>query len=123
MFTDLIKALSDYAVSTTIILVGVSSTIDHLIKDHGSIVRAIIQIQLPRMKEREVQEILEKGEKLLGVKFDAAAASLLVRMSRGRPHYSHLLGLHSVTESVNRLSRTVQVNDVHRSFSKAVKQA
>ncbi len=122
-FTDLIKALSDYAVDSTIILVGVSDTIDHLINDHASIVRAVVQIQLPRMKEKELIEILKKGAEVLGINFDEAASSLIVRMSQGLPHYTHLIGLHSAREAVNRLSRTVKVQDVHKSFEKAVKQA
>lgn len=36
MFTDLIKALSDYAIDATLVLVGVSETIDELIRDHAS---------------------------------------------------------------------------------------
>lgn len=122
-FTDLIKALSDYSVDSTIVLVGVSDTIDHLINDHASIVRALVQIQLPRMKEKELGEILEKASKVLGVNFDPEASSLIVRMSQGLPHYTHLIGLHSTREAVNRLSRLIEVRDVHASFEKAVKQA
>jgi len=122
-FTDLVKSLSDYSVDSKIILVGVSDTIDHLIKDHASIVRAVVQIQLPRMKEKELQEILEKGSKMLAMKFDQDSSTFIVRMSQGLPHYTHLIGLHSVREAVNRLSRTVQIDDVHKSFEKAVKQA
>lgn len=122
-FTDLIKALSDYSVDTTIVIVGVSDTVDHLITDHASIVRSVVQIQLPRMNERELREILEKGAKVLGMNFDVGAASLIVRMSQGLPHYTHLIGLHSTREALKRLSRSIETEDVHRSFEKAVKQA
>jgi hypothetical protein len=122
-FTDLIKALSDYAVDSTIILVGVSETVDQLIRDHASIVRAIVQVQLPRMNERELKEILDKASKALKVQFSPNAAALIVRMSQGLPHYTHLIGLHATREAALRLSRLIQVQDVHRSFDKAVKQA
>jgi hypothetical protein len=122
-FTDLIKSLSDYAVDVTIVLVGVSDTVDHLISDHASIVRALVQIQLPRMKEKELNEILEKGSKVLELQFTNEASSLIVRMSQGLPHYTHLIGLHSTREALKRLSRTIDVQDVHKSFDKAVKQA
>jgi hypothetical protein len=122
-FTDLIKALSDYAVDSTIVIVGVSDTVDQLIRDHASIVRAVVQIQLPRMNERELAEILEKGSKVLNVRFDKAAASLIVRMSQGLPHYTHLIGLHATREAANRRSRIIEIADVHSSFQKAVKQA
>lgn len=122
-FTDLIKALSDYAVDCTIVVVGVSDTIDHLIRDHASIVRAVVQVQLPRMNERELEEILEKGSKVLGVKFASGASKLIVRMSQGLPHYTHLIALHSTRSAVDRRSRVIEIEDVHASFKKAVQQA
>jgi Holliday junction resolvasome RuvABC ATP-dependent DNA helicase subunit len=122
-FTDLIKALSDYAVDCTIVIVGVADTVDHLIKDHASILRSVVQVQLPRMNERELEEILEKGCKVLGVKFHPRASKLVVKMSQGLPHYTHLIGLHSTRSAVDRLSRLVEIEDVHKSFRKAVQQA
>jgi Cdc6-like AAA superfamily ATPase len=107
-FTDLIKALSDYAVDCTIVIVGVSDTVDHLIRDHASILRAVVQVQLPRMNERELEEILEKGSKVLGVKFSSRASKLVVRMSQGLPHYTHLIGLHSTRSAIDRLSRIIE---------------
>lgn len=122
-FTDLVKALSDYAVESTIVLVGVSDTIDHLIRGHASIVRSIVQIQLPRMTERELRDILEKASTALKITFAPEAASLIVRMSQGLPHYTHLIGLHATREAAKRRTRLVQLEDVHRSFGKAVEQA
>jgi len=122
-FTDTIKALSDYAVDSTVIIVGVSDTVDHLVRDHASIIRAVIQIQLPRMNERELSQILENAEKALKTKFEKAAANLIVRVSQGLPHYTHLIGLHSTRQAADRLSRLVGVEDVHKSFEKAIKQA
>lgn len=122
-FTDLIKALSDYSVNTTIVIVGVSDTVDHLITNHASIVRSVVQIQLPRMTERELREILQKAAEVLNINFREDASSLIVRMSQGLPHYTHLIGLHSAREAINRLSLTVSPSDVHQSFEKAVKQA
>jgi hypothetical protein len=122
-FTDLIKALSDYAVDTTIVIVGVSDTIDDLVRDHASIGRSIVQIQLPRMTEQELRDILDKASKALSVVFSGEATSLIVHMSQGLPHYTHLIGLHSVREAVKRLSRRVEAADVRTSFAKAVQQA
>jgi hypothetical protein len=122
-FTDLIKALSDYAVDCTIVVVGVSSTVDELIGDHASIVRAVVQIQLPRMNERELGEILEKGSAVLGIQFQPKASNLIIRMSQGLPHYTHLIGLHATRCAVNRRSRVIQVEDVQGSFAKAISQS
>jgi len=121
-FTDLIKVLSDYAVNATIVIVGVSGTVDGLVRDHASIVRSIVQIQLPRMDERELKDILSKASNAIEIYFTDEASSLIVGMSQGLPHYTHLIGLHATREAVNRLSRRIEYSDVHNSFNKAVSQ-
>lgn len=122
-FTDLIKSLSDYAVDSTIVAVGVSDTVDDLVRDHASIVRAIVQVQLPRMTEKELGEILGKASKAIGVEFEDDAAKLIIKMSQGLPHYTHLIGLHATRAATRTLSRVITVAHVHDSFEKAVQQA
>lgn len=122
-FTDLLKVLSDYAVDTTVVIVGVSDTIDNLVRDHASIGRSVVQIQLPRMNEKELSDILDKASKALNVTFSEEARSLVVRMSQGLPHYTHLIGLHSVREAAKRHSKRVEAPDVRASFATAVQHA
>lgn len=122
-FTDLIKVLTDYSVPGTVILVGVSDTVGGLIEDHGSIGRALIQIQLPRMTEKELEDILDKGEKNLSIKFEKIAKKRIVHLSQGLPHYTHLVGLHSVRIACDKLSREISVENVNDGFLKAVNQA
>lgn len=112
-FTDLIKALSDFAVESTVVLVGVSDTIDQLIADHASIGRAITQIFLRRMTPKELREILTNAEKSLSIKFSEEAANLIVHVSQGLPHYTHLIGLHSARlAAAERYSTVVERTDV-----------
>jgi Cdc6-like AAA superfamily ATPase len=122
-FTDLMKALSDFGVDCTIILVGVSETVDRLVADHASINRALVQIQLPRMNVDELKEILTKAEEKLGIKFTEEASNLVVNISQGLPHYTHLLGLHGVRIAAKRFSRTIEQVDVFGALKEAVKQA
>lgn len=123
-FTDLIKALSDFAVDCTVILVGVSDTVDQLISDHASISRAIIQIPLPRMQPTELDEILMNAEKSLSVEFSAEARSLIVHLSQGLPHYTHLIGLHAVRKAVlERNSTEIEQQDVFDALKEAVHQS
>jgi hypothetical protein len=82
-FTDLIKALSDFSLSSTIVLVGVSDTIANLVADHASIVRAISQVFLRRMLPIELKRILTNAEEKLGIKFTEGAAQLIVHVSQG----------------------------------------
>jgi Cdc6-like AAA superfamily ATPase len=122
-FTDLLKALSDFAVDSTVILVGVSDTVDTLVADHASITRALATILLPRMKIAELTEILTNAEKSLNVYFSAEATSLIVHISQGLPHYTHLVGLHSVRIAADRYSRKIERQDVFAALKEAVGQA
>ena len=122
-FTDLLKALSDFSVECTVILVGVAETIDGLMADHASISRALVQVLLPRMRPEELREILTKAEESLSIKFSNEAASLIVNISQGLPHYTHLLGLHSVRISAERLSDQIERDAVFDALKEAVRQA
>jgi hypothetical protein len=122
-FTDLMKALSDFATDSTVILVGVSDTVDGLIANHASITRALVQILLPRMEPGELKEILLTAEKTLTVKFMDDAANLIVQWSQGLPHYTHLLGLHVVRKAADRLSAHITCSDVFAALREAVAQA
>jgi Cdc6-like AAA superfamily ATPase len=122
-FTDLIKSLSDYAINSTIIIVGVSQTVDELIADHASIGRALIQVPMPRMTSNELEEILQKSEEALRVKFDEAAMSRIVRLSQGLPHYTHLVGLESIRAACDDRRRLISGDHANKGFVKAVKNA
>jgi len=122
-FTDLIKVLSDMAVDSTVILVGVADSLDGLVKDHSSIPRALVQVHMPRMNTSELKEILLKAGEALGMKFEDDASSRVARMSQGLPHYTHLVGQHAVRNACERRSFTVLLADVDKGFANAVKQA
>jgi hypothetical protein len=122
-FTDLLKSLSDFGVRCTVVLVGVSDTIDTLVSDHASIARALIQINLPRMKVEELREILTNAEKTLRVEFSHEASTLIVHISQGLPHYTHLIGLQAVRRAADRYMRRIERQDVFGALKDAVGQA
>jgi hypothetical protein len=47
------------------------------------------------MPDEELDEILRKGEALLGLEFDADCRTNIIRYSDGFPYYTHLHALHS----------------------------
>jgi hypothetical protein len=76
------------------------------------------------MQTGELREILTKAEKSLNIRFADEAANLIVHVSQGLPHYTHLIGLHSVrTSALKSLSRQVERRDVFLALKDAVKQA
>jgi hypothetical protein len=124
VFTDLIKTLSDFGIDSTVVLVGVSETIDQLVADHASIVRAISQVFLRRMTPDELKVILSNAEKKLGIKFSEQAANLIVHISQGLPHYTHLIGLHAVRVAAKEnYSSQIERDDVFKALEGATKQA
>lgn len=118
---DTIKTLSDHAVPSTLVLVGVARSIGELIGEHASIVRALVQIEMPRMSVTELAEILAKGCGQAGLRPpDPAAVEEITTLSEGLPHYTHLLGLHAGQHTVQDDRTEITSEDVRRAIPKAV---
>jgi len=122
-FTDLIKSLSDYAVPSTIIMVGVADTVEKLIEDHGSIDRALVQILMPRMSDEELEPILTKAAEKLSMSFSLNASNKIVKLSQGLPHYTHIVGLASVKDCLDERFRDVNEENVNAGLQAAVDNA
>src|SRR2546428_144579 len=60
-FADTIKTLSDHAVPSTVVLVGVADSVEQLVEEHQSVSRALVQIQMPRMTPQEIGTIIDSG--------------------------------------------------------------
>jgi Cdc6-like AAA superfamily ATPase len=120
---DTIKSLSDNAVDATIILVGVAGSVDDLIKEHQSIERAMVQIKMPRMSSDELGIIIDNGLKILGMTMDVNAKRHITLLSQGLPHYTHLLGLHSVRQAIDSKVKNINLVHVESAITKALGQA
>lgn len=108
LVANTIKSLSDYTVAATLILVGVANSIDDLLAEHQSISRALEQVPMPRMKPRELEEIVSTRLARLGMKMAKPAMAQIVGLSSGLPHYAHLLGLYSVRSALRAKALTVE---------------
>ncbi len=104
---DTMKTLSDHAVASTLVLVGVARSIGELVGEHASVVRALVQIQMPRMSADELGEILAKGCAKAGLDADPAAIAEITTLSEGLPHYTHLLGLNAAQGAVQEDRATI----------------
>lgn len=118
---DTVKALSDHAVSSTLILVGVAQSVAELIGEHHSIARALVRVHMPRMSRPELREILEKGCERAGLTADDVAIDEITLLSRGLPHFAHLLGLHAGMQAVTNDRSQVTTGDVQAALPRAVK--
>ncbi|MCK4607644.1 MAG: AAA family ATPase [candidate division Zixibacteria bacterium] len=122
-FADTMKALSDYGIDGTLVLVGVGDAVDDLIKSHESIVRSLIQVRIPRMTVDELNGILDKGLKELSMEIDDDARERIVILSQGLPHYTHLLGREAVRVCLRSEQIRVTLPNVNKAIEQAVKDA
>jgi Cdc6-like AAA superfamily ATPase len=112
VFADLIKNLSDNTVNVTLIIVGVANDVSQLIREHASIDRSSVQIHMPRMKPEELREIIQKGISELKMNIVADALNLIVSLSQGLPHFTHLIGQESAIRALQERRRRIESEDV-----------
>ncbi len=122
-FADTIKNLADHAVPATVVLVGVASSVEDLIREHESVSRALVQIQMPRMTSNETSEIVVNGIATLGMTITPSARDRIIQMSQGLPHYTHLLSLHAVRAAVDQRENQVTSGSVHEAVKRATNDA
>jgi Cdc6-like AAA superfamily ATPase len=98
LMADTLKTLSDHSINATIFLVGVADTVDQLIAEHQSVARALMQIQMQRMEDDEIKEIIHKGLDRFNSQSEDfqlhatdEAIDWIITLARGLPHYAHLL--------------------------------
>lgn len=120
LLADTIKTLSDHAVPSTIVLVGVANSIEDLIGEHQSIIRNLSQVEMPRMRPDELKGILTKGCAHAGIGIKEEAARRIVTLSEGLPHYTHLLGFRSAERAVQNDREVVELEDVDAALPKAL---
>lgn len=124
VFADLVKMLSDHAVSATVVLVGVADDVDELIAEHESVERALAQVRLPRISQAEISEIVESGMRELGLRIEQRALDRIVLLSQGLPHYAHLLGLFSVRSAASeKVPEGVMLSDVDCAITRGLANA
>jgi len=100
LFADTIKTLSDYAVQATVVLVGVADAVEDLIEGHESVLRNLVQIPVPRMSEEELRRIITDRLPKLGMTIAEDALAKICALSRGLPHYAHLIGQHAAWRAI-----------------------
>ena len=112
MFADTIKGLSDFAVDTTLIIVGVADDVDDLVAEHESIDRCFVQVILTRMDMNELRSIVESGINRADMEITPDAVTHICTLAMGLPFYAHSLGLGSGRVAIDRHSRLVEFADV-----------
>jgi Cdc6-like AAA superfamily ATPase len=118
---DTIKTLSDNAIKTTMILVGVGDSIEQLFGEHRSIERAIVQVPMRRMVKGELLEIIDKGlAQCEDMTIDNAAKERIADYSQGLPYFTHLLARESALHAVRSDRTDIDMSDLEEAIKEAV---
>jgi Cdc6-like AAA superfamily ATPase len=123
LFADLIKSISDHALATTVILIGVGDSVEQLIKEHESVSRALVQINMPRMTQDEIREIIKNSLSKINMTIEPQALNNISSLSKGLPHYAHLIGKHCAREALNESSLVIKDDHFKKATTKAINEA
>lgn len=115
-----IKALSDYSVNVTLVIVGVAEDVASLIQGHESITRALVQIKMPRMSNDEIKALIVQRYARCGISTDADMIWKVCFLARGLPSYAHLLAMHAARYAIDERRVTVGHQDVDKALEGAI---
>lgn len=123
LLADTIKNLSDHAINSTLVLVGVAESVEDLIVEHKSIERALVQVPMPRMSRDELTQIIDKGLTATGMTMDDGAKGWITFLSQGLPYYTHSLALYSALKAIDNDRISIEMNDVAIATRTAVEKS
>ena len=130
LMADTLKTLSDHSIDATIFLVGVADTVDQLIAEHQSVARSMMQIQMQRMEDDEIKEIVQKGldrfnsqSEDFRLRATDEAVAWITTLARGLPHYAHLLAQKACYAAIQGEQPEISLNHVMQGVSSAHDEA
>jgi Cdc6-like AAA superfamily ATPase len=104
---ELIKHLSDSGAKLKILVVGIAESCTDLMAGHPSVQRCLREVELGRMPQAEVRQLVAGNAEKVGLAFDRPVVDEIVRLSSGYPHFAHLLALKCAEDAVGNESAVV----------------
>jgi ATPase subunit of ABC transporter with duplicated ATPase domains len=123
LFADTIKTLSDRVAPATVVIVGVADDVGELIREHGSVERALVQIRMPRMSRDQLAEIVNRGVESARMTIAKTSVGRITALSQGLPHYTHLLGQLAAQAALNERRADIAARDVDAAVARAIDRA
>lgn len=118
---EFIKQLSDAGSPFKVLLVGIGSDGAALIAGHQSVIRCMHEIKLPRVEDKYLAEILESGEKGLGLRFESDVKASIIEISSGFPYFTHLLCKECAEEAIRKSKTVIDKSIFEQALTVAVK--
>jgi hypothetical protein len=120
---DTIKLLSDRGIPLSLIIVGVSATLEQIIGQHPSIERNIMPIHLPLLQDSEIADMLRQGGAQAGLVFSERSLAIVSRVARGMPYMAQLMGLRITQATIQRGDEQVRDEDVLQAVQRLLRDA
>ena len=120
LVSNTIKGLYDTSSQATIVCIGVAETVSDLIEAHDSIRRAIAQVEMPRMGNRDIRDIIQKGITRAGFYIAARALQRIAFIAKGIPYYANLLSLNAARAGCDQRTSVVELSHVETGIGYAV---
>jgi len=118
---ETIKAVSDEGLNVTIILVGISDTVENLVEGHGSLSRCSEEVLMPRMSSHEMQVLLESRMSRLKMKIQGDAKWKIINLAKGLPAFAHALGKGATLSTIDARGLLVAERNVDHSIEDFLK--
>ena len=122
LMTDTIKMFSDYSTPCSLVLVGVSQSVEELVDAHQSIARNLDFVHVEPMGTEQLAKIIESGLGKVGLDFERGLDYRIGELSQGYPHYTHLLGLCAGISAASRGSEVVTFRDLNKAINQALQR-
>jgi Cdc6-like AAA superfamily ATPase len=117
---EFLKNLSDRSVRVQLLIAGVAANLTELLEHIPSIQRSIFALQVPRMTEAEVRQLVKIGEERSDLVFEEAARRFIVAAANGLPYLASLLSHHAGLEAIEKSRLDVTSADVAAAVAKAL---
>lgn len=102
------KLLSDTHAAIRIMLVGIASSVDDILKAHPSLRRHLSVVRIGRIEPTSVNALIDHGSSAAGVAFSAGARALIERVSVGSPYHVRLLCRQAALKTI--MDRKIEVD-------------
>jgi Cdc6-like AAA superfamily ATPase len=117
---EFMKKLSDRSARLQLVIAGIADDVTELVEHVPSIRRNVFALQVPKMTDVEVRQLVKNGEDACGLSFDDAATKFIVSVALGLPYVASLLAHHAGLVAVDEGRLTVAKADVSVAIAEAL---
>ncbi len=119
---QLMKSFSDRSADVgehapKVVLAGIPTASASLVTLDPATARRTAQIEVPRMPEEELDQILQRGEAKLDITFEGLLRDRIIQSSDGFPYYAHMFALHCTRRALKDGRRQVAIDDFDQSLA------